>query len=70
MLKNILNLDGAQQLSNNEQKSINGGITIACNNAIQGGSCYWKTAGVACLPGFTTNSGACKMANVCCELGL
>ncbi|MES2812952.1 MAG: hypothetical protein V4670_10825 [Bacteroidota bacterium] len=25
MLKNILNLEGAQQLSNNEQKAINGG---------------------------------------------
>ena len=25
MLKNILNLEGAQKLSNNEQKSINGG---------------------------------------------
>ncbi len=26
MLKNILNLDGAQQLSKNEQKEINGGL--------------------------------------------
>jgi hypothetical protein len=26
MLKNILKLDGAQKLSNNEKKSINGGI--------------------------------------------
>ena len=33
MLKNILNLEGAQKLSNNEQKSINGGITEACANA-------------------------------------
>ena len=30
MLKNILNLDGAQKLSNNEQKEINGGITNNC----------------------------------------
>jgi len=29
MLKNILNLDGVQQLSSNEQKSINGGIVVA-----------------------------------------
>lgn len=28
MLKNILNLDGAQQLSKNEQKEINGGLKI------------------------------------------
>lgn len=70
MLKNILNLEGAQQLSNNEQKTIKGGITQICNDAIQSGSCYWKTTGVACLPGFTTNSGACKMANVCCGVGL
>ena len=27
MLKNILKLDGAQQLSKNEQKEINGGLT-------------------------------------------
>lgn len=26
MLKNILNIQGAQELSNNEQKSINGGV--------------------------------------------
>lgn len=30
MLKNILNLDGAQQLTKNEQKSINGGIILPC----------------------------------------
>ncbi|CAH0334484.1 hypothetical protein FVB9288_00067 [Flavobacterium sp. CECT 9288] len=28
MLKNILNLEGAQQLSNKEQKEINGGINV------------------------------------------
>lgn len=47
MLKNILNLKGAQQLSNNEQKEINGGapqwcgycscengeLTFACGNS-------------------------------------
>jgi hypothetical protein len=30
MLKNILKLDGAQQLSKNEQKEINGGIPEGC----------------------------------------
>ena len=29
MLKNILKLDGAQKLSKNEQKSINGGVVKA-----------------------------------------
>jgi len=33
MLKNILNLDGAQKLTKNEQKSINGG-----NEPAEGGS--------------------------------
>jgi hypothetical protein len=30
MLKNILNLEGAQKLTNAEQKEINGGITPNC----------------------------------------
>jgi len=30
MLKNILNLEGAQQLTSAEQKSINGGIVWPC----------------------------------------
>ena len=30
MLKNILKLDGAQKLSKNEQKTINGGIPVGC----------------------------------------
>ena len=29
MLKNILNLDGAQQLSKNEQKEIQGGLEVS-----------------------------------------
>jgi len=35
MLKNILNLDGAQKLSQKQQQSINGGATCAhiCANA-------------------------------------
>ncbi len=32
MLKNILNLDGAQQLSKNEQKSISGGLIPDLSN--------------------------------------
>lgn len=33
MLKNILKLDGAQKLSKNEQKSINGGFIGCFNNS-------------------------------------
>lgn len=52
MLKNILKLDGAQQLSKNEQKSINGGRAYCnngagiycpegqcCSNSVRGGTC-------------------------------
>ena len=40
MLKNILNLKGAQQLSKKEQSSINGGLAFCkyCNGG-QGGAC-------------------------------
>lgn len=37
MLKNILNLEGAQQLSKNEQKEINGGIPVGCRLVITTG---------------------------------
>ena len=30
MLKNILELEGAQKLTSNEQKNINGGVIYAC----------------------------------------
>lgn len=30
MLKNILELEGTQKLTSNEQKSINGGVIYAC----------------------------------------
>ncbi|MEO8515832.1 MAG: hypothetical protein ABI426_03765 [Flavobacterium sp.] len=45
MLKNILNFEGVQKLSKNEQKSINGGIG-GCKNPVPStnGTCpagYW-----------------------------
>jgi hypothetical protein len=43
MLKNILNLDGAQQLSKNEQKTIIGG-KIACSAGTNCGSNMCCTA--------------------------
>lgn len=49
MLKNILNLEGAQQLSKNEQKSINGGL-INCahdHNICPTGQCC-KSIGNTC----------------------
>ena len=58
MLKNILKLDGAQQLSKNEQKSINGGICAGQTLF----SCYSK---VNCLDeggkwtGTNINCGRC-----------
>jgi hypothetical protein len=42
MLKNILNLDGAQQLSKNEQKTISGGITEAMSQCLANG-CKMQT---------------------------
>jgi hypothetical protein len=33
MLKNILNLEGAQKLTKNEQKSINGGAPVYCQRS-------------------------------------
>ena len=47
MLKNILKLDGAQKLSNNEQKNINGGAPkpLKIDYCVDGnaGSCPLKT---------------------------
>jgi hypothetical protein len=62
MLKNILNLDGAQQLSKNEQKEINGGLkmyrgTCEYNNVIcpEGTHCVDTTLyGPQCKPDATT----------------
>ncbi len=51
MLKNILKLNGAQQLSKNEQKSINGGLA------------HCPPPGGVCGPGYCcsapNNNGAC-----------
>jgi hypothetical protein len=55
MLKNILNLNGAQKLSKNEQKEINGGICrgqvlVSCSvktDCLDGGGA-WLGANVNC----------------------
>jgi hypothetical protein len=51
MLKNILKLDGAQQLSKNEQKTINGGLKIyrgTCELP-EGGSSIVCPVGTSCV---------------------
>ena len=56
MLKNILNLEGAQQLSKTEQNAINGGAGGSCidNCTIGGIPCPSQMHCVAywCSPGF------------------
>ncbi|WP_395058069.1 hypothetical protein [Flavobacterium sp.] len=62
MLKNILKLDGAQKLTNNEQKSINGGMTRACSNAIAAG-CVVNVSAAACFAAEGVYNSACKCCN-------
>lgn len=61
MLKNILKLNGAQQLSKNEQKEVNGGITVACAQA-QANGCTPPIAPGVCNPGDFYNR-TCR----CCQ---
>ena len=56
MLKNILNLEGAHELSNNEQKAINGGITDYCNSWIMAGFCVRKGS-LPCPAAYPVNGG-------------
>lgn len=62
MLKNILNLNGAQEISKNELKSINGGITKACANAIAAG-CVINVTAAACFAAEGVYNTACKCCN-------
>jgi hypothetical protein len=57
MLKNILDLEGAQKLTNNEQKNINGGI---CEG-------QWMQCGMTRLD--CTSEGGIYRSNGCCLLG-
>ncbi len=43
MLKNILKLEGAQKLTKNEQKSINGGLTTCLERGCAAGECCVST---------------------------
>ena len=62
MLKNILKLDGAQQLSKNEQKSINGGITRACSDSIAAG-CVVNVTAAMCIANEGLYNSECKCCN-------
>jgi hypothetical protein len=62
MLKNILNLDGAQQLSKNEQKEINGGLRVPklCND----GGVQSNINSCLCISGtFNLSTNRCTNAN-------
>lgn len=63
MLKKILNLENAQHISKNEQKTIKGGIPECWVNAIEAG-CVLISVGETCpvnmLPGI------CDSSRLCC----
>jgi hypothetical protein len=63
MLKNILKLDGAQQLSKNEQKQVNGGITKRCSDFLNTCSNVVKSTRSAC-----NTSGGVFCDTYCCYL--
>ncbi len=66
MKKSILNLVGAQELSKAEQKSINGGLSRACADAVATGVCVGKSG--PCPTGWTaSNSNPCP-ATWCCQV--
>jgi len=55
MKKSILNLAGAQELTKNEQKSINGGLKHTCKGGAKWCSldseCYSEFVNTACING-------------------
>lgn len=65
MLKNILNLEGAQQISNNEQKTITGGLPYYCVQKIHlGGGCDAVMDQATC----DSNGGFYDSICRCCDL--
>jgi len=63
MLKKILNLESAQRLTKNEQKSISGGIPECWIYAIEAG-CVLIPIGEICP--LETTSGICDSSRLCC----
>ena len=50
MLKNILNLEGVQKLSKNEQKNVNGGRCMAYYDCAEKGDGYsWSESACGCV---------------------
>ncbi|MEO8515827.1 MAG: hypothetical protein ABI426_03740 [Flavobacterium sp.] len=62
MLKNILNLEGAQKLTVAEQKVINGGIGIGCKYVLPDVDDPFY-----CGPGYTFKSYVAGRGNYCCK---
>ncbi|SFC63394.1 hypothetical protein SAMN05216297_101522 [Flavobacterium phragmitis] len=63
MLKKILNLNGAQSISRNEQKTMRGGIPECWVHAIEAG-CILIPSGETCP--INTTSGICDTSRLCC----
>ncbi|WP_343696409.1 hypothetical protein [Flavobacterium sp.] len=63
MIKNILNLEGAQNISKNEQKTMQGGIPDCWVYAIEAGCILIPVGGTCPLD---TMSGICETSRLCC----
>lgn len=61
MLKKILKLDGAQELTKKELKSVNGGVTEVCAKALAIGEAILK-GGKPCPPEYPLAGGGCCFA--------
>ncbi|MBS7254279.1 class IIb bacteriocin, lactobin A/cerein 7B family [Flavobacterium branchiicola] len=61
MLKKILNLNGAQELTKKELKAVNGGVTEACAKALSIGAAILKNG--ACPPEYPLAGGGCCFAD-------
>ena len=59
MIKNILNLEGAQLLTKTQQKNIHGGITKECADSIEAGYCVRKAGACAEYFTYATSGGCC-----------
>ena len=64
MLKKILNLENAQHISKNEQKTIKGGIPECWVHAIEAG-CILIPVGATC-PVNTSAGSICETSRLCC----
>lgn len=62
MLKSILNLEGAEQLSSTEQKTIKGGITKQCADAIAAG-CVVNVTAADCFAAEGVYNTTCRCCN-------